>query len=102
MRDTSDARVAGVFIHTRRESDVDTSTVIETVREFLGQFISDTDIDSDLNYFEAGLLNSMFAMQLLLFVEEEFGIQVTNDDLDVKNFESLNAVAEFVTRKMAA
>ena len=76
--------------------------VITTVREFLAQFISDTDIDADLNYFETGLLNSMFAMQLLLFVEEEFNIQVTNEDLDVTNFQSLNAVAAFVTRKMAA
>jgi len=80
---------------------LDKDAVIQTVREFLAQFITDTDIDADLDYFESGLLNSMFAMQLLLFVEEEFGIQVTNEDLDVKNFQSLNAVANFVTKKMA-
>jgi acyl carrier protein len=34
-------------------------------------------------------------------VEEEFGIQVTNEDLDVKNFQSLNAVTEFVMNRIA-
>jgi len=70
--------------------------------EFLGQFITDTDIDPDLNLFESGLVTSLFAMQLLLYVEQEFAIQVTNEDLDVKNFHSLNAVTDFVMRKIAA
>lgn len=81
---------------------MDAETIIEKVREFLGQFISDTNIDADLNLFESGLVTSLFAMQLLLYVEEEFGIQVTNEDLDVKHFQSLNAVTDFVMNKMAA
>jgi acyl carrier protein len=81
---------------------VSAETIMAKIREFLGQFISDTDIDPNLNLFESGLVTSLFAMQLLLFVEQEFGIQVTNDDLDVKNFRSLNAVTDFVVRKTAA
>ena len=77
-------------------------TVMGKVREFLGQFISDTDIDPGVNLFESGLVTSLFAMQLLLYVEAEFGIQVTNEDLDVKNFQSLNAVTDFVMNKITA
>jgi hypothetical protein len=48
---------------------VEVKTVMEKIREFLGQFISETDIDPDLDLFESGLVNSLFAMQLLLFVD---------------------------------
>lgn len=102
MRNYWDARAVAAFIYTRRESDLDAKTVMEKIREFLGQFISDTDIDPDLDLFESGLVNSLFAMQLLLFVEGEFGVQVTDEDLDLKNFRSLNAVSTFVMNKMAA
>ena len=74
-------------------------TIMTKILEFLGQFIRDTDIDADLNLFESGLVNSLFAMQLLLFVEQEFGIEVTNEDLDYKNFHTLNAITAFVIRK---
>jgi acyl carrier protein len=76
-----------------------TEGIMSQVREFLGQVISDTDIDPDHNLFASGLVNSLFAMQLVLFVEKEFGIQVANEDLDFKNFSSLNAIVGFVKNK---
>jgi len=76
-----------------------TEGIMSRVREFLGQVISDTDIDPDHNLFASGLVNSLFAMQLVLFVEKEFGIQVTNEDLDFENFKSLNAIVGFVENK---
>ena len=44
-------------------------------------------------------LNSLFAMQLVLFVEKTFDIQVANEDLNFQNFKSLNAIVDFVERK---
>jgi len=81
---------------------VNAETVMAKVQEFLGEFISETDIDPTVNLFESGLVNSLFAMQLLLYVEREFAIQVTNEDLDIKNFHSLHAITDFVLRKAAA
>ena len=79
-----------------------TEGIMSQVREFLGQFISDTDIDPDHNLFSSGLVNSLFAMQLVLFVEKEFGIQVANEDLDFENFKSLNAIVGFIESKSGA
>ena len=39
-------------------------------------------------------------MQLVLFVEKEFGIQVANEDLDIENFKSLNAIVGFIENKL--
>lgn len=74
--------------------------VLDNARNFLAQYISE-EVDDDENIFAAGLVNSLFAMQLVLFVEKEYAITVERDDLDLSNFHSLNAIADFVTRKAA-
>lgn len=51
--------------------------------------------------FKLGLVNSLFAMQLVMFVEQEFGISVEGEDLDLDNFCSVRAISAFVTRKLA-
>ena len=73
---------------------------IETkVRSFLGKYVSDPEVDGDLDLVSAGLVNSLYAMQLVLFIEQEYGIQVTNEDLDYENFKSVQAIVQFITLK---
>jgi phosphopantetheine binding protein len=43
--------------------------------------------------------NSLLAMQLVAFVEKEFGLAVEDEDLDLDNFRSIRAIADFVARK---
>ena len=77
----------------------DQSAGIEDIREFLGQFVSDPGVPVEQDLFGSGLVNSLFAMQLVLHIEAEYGIAVSNDDLDLDNFRSLQAIAGFVGRK---
>ena len=77
-----------------------TDGIMGQVREYLGHFISNIDINPDQNLFASGMVNSLFAMQLVLFVEKEFGIQVANEDLDFENFKSLNAIVGFIENKL--
>ena len=57
------------------------------------------DLDDDDNLFESGIVNSLFAVQLMTFIEKTFAIEVEMDDLDIENFKSLNATTAFVVRK---
>jgi len=75
--------------------------IMEKTKNFLGKFIKVEEIQADEDLFAAGLLNSLFAMQLVLFVEKEFNCKVENDDLDLKNFNSINAIVSLITRKVA-
>jgi acyl carrier protein len=59
-------------------------------------------LDDDDNLFESGLVNSLFAVQLMTFIEKTFAIEVGMEDLDIENFKSLNAAAAFVVRKNGA
>ncbi|HAG98785.1 MAG TPA: acyl carrier protein, partial [Ktedonobacter sp.] len=40
-----------------------------------------------------------FAMQLVLFVESEFALIVDNEDLDIDNFRTINAIVQLIERK---
>jgi methoxymalonate biosynthesis acyl carrier protein len=72
--------------------------VKENILAFLGRYVK-TKVEDDLNLFSSGLVNSLFAMQLVLYVEKQFKIKVENEDLDLKNFNSVNAISDFVCRK---
>jgi len=74
--------------------------VLAETQSFLGQFIA-VEVADDVDIFAAGLVNSLFAMQLVLFLESAFAIRVENEDLDFDNFRTLNAIAGFVERKVA-
>jgi methoxymalonate biosynthesis acyl carrier protein len=66
---------------------------------FLGQHLPLDGLGDNDSIFKTKAVNSLFAMQLVLFVEKEFGIQVENEDLEMSNFESINAVTGLVARK---
>ena len=69
------------------------------VRAFLARYLQNYDLQDDQDIFSLGFINSLFAMQLVLFVEKDFGVDVTNDDLDIDNFRTINAIAALVERK---
>ncbi|WP_235775599.1 MULTISPECIES: acyl carrier protein [Paenibacillus] len=70
----------------------------------VGQFIADNagmdEIDRDLRVFEEGIVNSLFAIELMTYLEKEFSIKIRIDDLNMQNFASVNTITEFVTRKL--
>ena len=72
----------------------------ERIRSFLSQHLRGGGFQDDDDLFRNGYANSLFAMELVLFVEREFGVTVGNADLDPDNFRSVNAVAGFVERKI--
>lgn len=77
-------------------------TTKNKLRAFLGRFFQNLVIADDEDFFAQGLVNSLFAMQLVVFVEKEFGITVSDEDLDIDNFRTINAIASLIESKVAA
>lgn len=71
------------------------------IRDFLSQRIRGHELKDDEDIFALGFVNSMFALQLVMFVEKEFNVVVEDDDLDISNFNTVNAIAALVERKSA-
>lgn len=69
------------------------------VREFLARYVRNREIGDDEDVFALGVVNSLVAMQLIQFVEKEFGVTVEDEDLDLDNFRSIDRIDDFVARK---
>ncbi len=83
----------------------DTQTGTETapkIKTFLSRFFKSHDLQPEEDIFALGFVNSLLAMQLVAFVEKEFGIKVEDDDLDLDNFRSIGAISRLVAKKHAA
>ena len=70
--------------------------------DFLSKYISNKSISDSDDIFALGLVNSMFAMELVLFIEKNFGLQINNEDLDINNFRSINAIDKLINQKISA
>jgi methoxymalonate biosynthesis acyl carrier protein len=77
----------------------DEKAIKETVKHFISISSNISNLDDNDNLFESGIVNSLFAVQLMTFIEKTFAIEVGMDDLDIENFKSLNATTAFVMRK---
>jgi methoxymalonate biosynthesis acyl carrier protein len=72
------------------------------VRAYLSEYIKAHNLQDDDDFFALGLVNSLFAMQLVLFVEKEFDIAIDGSDMNFDNFKTVNAITEIVERKTMA
>lgn len=72
------------------------------IRMFLSKFFQNYELTDDEDIFSLGFVNSLFAMQLVLFVEQTFRLSIENEDLDIDNFRTITALAHLIGRKQAA
>jgi acyl carrier protein len=75
------------------------------VRTELTEFIvteTGREIGPGDDYFALGLINSLFALELVNFVEQRFGLVVEVEDLDLDHFRTIDRLTDFVTAKTAA
>ncbi|WP_255784117.1 acyl carrier protein [Marilutibacter chinensis] len=73
------------------------------IKQRIGRYLTDrigSDVADHKDIFKLGLVDSLFAMQLVLFIEQEFQIAVEGEELDLDNFCSIDAMSAFVHRKL--
>lgn len=58
-------------------------------------------LKDDDDIFQLGFFPSLFAVQLVMFVEKEFGITIPNEDLDIDKFRSVNSITQLIGEKLA-
>ena len=76
------------------------SIVKDKIRAHLKDALRRQELSDEIDIFENGLVDSMFAVQLVAFTEEAFDITVEDEDLDLENFRSIDGLTHFVTRKL--
>ncbi|HET9109462.1 MAG TPA: acyl carrier protein [Ktedonobacterales bacterium] len=62
---------------------------------------SSTPLDDNRPLVEDAILDQTGVLELVLFIEETYGIQVDDADLTPDNFESVNTIANYVLQRLA-
>ncbi len=79
--------------------------VISTLEKFLiSEIAVDYGLDKkslarDENLITQGIIDSMGILKLISFIEKTFSIKINNEEVVPENFQSLNALNEFIERK---
>ena len=81
---------------------VGTEQVVPEIRGWLRENVTGgRDVPEDEPIIENGVLTSLQTVELVLFLEDRFGIMVEDEELDEENFGSVNAIAGLVAGKTA-
>lgn len=75
--------------------------VIDDLHQFFSTALRGPAPAVDDDYFAAGRINSLFALELVTFVERHFSITVDVADLELDNFRTIGRTANFVRAKLA-
>ncbi len=75
------------------------SMIKSDVKAFLSRHVRGVEVKDGDDIFTMGLVNSMFAMQLVEFVEKRFSVEIGPEDLEIDNFRSIDAISALVLRK---
>ena len=58
------------------------------------------DLAYDTDLFKGGYINSLFALEMVLFLEETFKIKIKNKEISEKNFRTIDSIAGVVERSL--
>lgn len=73
------------------------------LRRFIGEnFMFQEELQSlsdDASFLENGIIDSTGVLELVCFLESEFGIEVADEEMLPENLDSIRAVTAYVARK---
>lgn len=72
--------------------------VKETVLRFLWEKTGSSHLTEDTELLKSGLVNSLFALEVVVFVEQTFGVKLKRGDITPANFDSAAHIAALVDR----
>ena len=72
----------------------------EKIKKFLGRFLKINTLNDDDDFYKKGFVNSLFSMQLVMFIENEFNISIQSEDLNLNNFSSIASIMQFIEIKL--
>lgn len=61
----------------------------------------ETRLDDSASFLEEGIVDSTGVLELVMFVEEGFGVTVEDEDIVPENFDSVTQLAHYVRYKTA-
>jgi acyl carrier protein len=74
------------------------------IRQYVAQNLLFSDngfeYDDDDSFLQEGIIDSVGVLELVLFVEETFGVTVNDQEITPDNFDSVNKLAGYIRSKV--
>jgi len=82
---------------------------MQNIDQHLRAFVNETflfgqgadALGGDDSLMEQGIIDSTGVLEIVTFIEQQYGIRLADDELMPENLDSLNRLSRFVTRKLA-
>ncbi len=78
--------------------------VKDTLRDYIIQYASiepdDPDFSDEVDLFDYGFVDSLGATEIVLFLEETFGVEITQADITLYPMNTIDEIAGVVERKL--
>jgi acyl carrier protein len=81
---------------------IDTAEAKERVKNFIVEtsYVAKEKVQDDTKIFVDGIFDSMGFLSLINFIEDHFQIKAADSELLEENFESVNAIVNFISKKL--
>ena len=73
-------------------------TIRVDVEKYILKLTNEAELDHSMNLFELGTLTSIDVLDVLSFLEETFNISVSDEDISMENFGSINGIVNLVEK----
>ena len=81
---------------------MDSIDTLEKIRSFIVEHIPQArqlNVQNEDELIETGLLDSLGILDVVTYLEEEFGLTVSDEELTPENFQSISTMASYVQMK---
>lgn len=77
----------------------------QLIKEFILSELASEHTDDELlntdNLIESGMIDSLGIVKLIAYLEKTYSIQITEDDIVVDNFETINTISSLLRSKLS-
>lgn len=76
--------------------------VEKRVRDYIREnflFGQETELAGDASFLDMGLIDSTGVLEIILFIEQEFGIKMEDREMLPENLDSVNNIVRFVAAR---
>ena len=85
---------------------LETNSFTLEIRDFISRNFLFSDkgfqLGDDASFLEGGVIDSLGIIELVAFVEKQYGISVADHELLPNNFDSVSKLSSYITRKLGA
>jgi len=79
---------------------MDIEKIIEDYVSEQFEIDDDPDFGRDIHLFDSGFVDSLGATQIVLYIEKEFGIEISQRDITMYPMNTINEISEVVKSKL--